>query len=96
MKHKYETRLSSIWSFYSLNRYPTFYNLYLDDNKIKHVRYKPNQFYIRDSKSFIINMNKLIENEEIYPAPLEVCRYCDRRDEWLTKKTRTKNWQKSW
>jgi len=95
-KQAYETRLCSIWSFYSLNRYPIFYNLYLDKDKVAQVRYKPNQFYIRDSKAFLLKMHELIEDDGVYPAPLELCQNCDRRSECLTTRTRTRNWQKGW
>jgi hypothetical protein len=96
LKQSYETRLTSVWSFYSLNKYPLFYNLYLNGAKVDYVRYKPNQFYIRDSRDFFLNMKELIEQEKIYPAPVEVCVRCDRRHECQTSRTRTKNWQKSW
>jgi hypothetical protein len=96
LRQSYETRLSSIWSFYSLNKYPVFYNLYLNDDKVEYVRYKPNQFYVRDSKGFLLNMQGTVEDDRVYPAPLELCRRCDRRQECQTSKTRTKNWQKSW
>lgn len=96
IKQSYEARLISIWSFYSLNKYPVYYNLYLDGNKVSHVRYKPNQFYIRDSKKFLLGMKDLVEMDGIYPAPIEVCARCNRRSECQTTKTRTKNWQKGW
>jgi hypothetical protein len=96
VKQSYETRLASVWSFYSLNRYPTIYNLYLNEDKVEWVRYKPNQFYIRDSRTFLVNLKDVIESDATYPAPFEVCNRCSRRDECQTSKTRTKNWQKSW
>lgn len=96
LKQSYETRFASVWSFYSANNYPTFYNLYLDGDKVKHIRYRPNQFYIRDSKAFLLRMKGVINLIEIYPAPMEVCNGCNRRLECQTSKTRTKNWQKSW
>jgi hypothetical protein len=96
MKQSYETRLISTWSFYSLNRYPLFYNLYYKDDKVEYIRYKPNQFYIRDSKNFINRMGEIIEAESLYPAPYEVCKGCSRRTECQTSRTRTRNSQKSW
>ena len=96
LRQLYETRVASVWAFYSINRYPTFYNLYREDNKIKHVRYRPNQFYVRDSRQFLLGMKDLIEDDGLYPAPLELCLNCNRRPECQTMKTRTKNWQKSW
>lgn len=96
MKQSYETRLAAVWSFYSLNRYPVFYNIYLDDKKVKRIRYKPNQFYIRDSKTFLLNMKDLIEDKGLYPAPREICENCNRRAECRTVKTKTMSWQKSW
>lgn len=96
IKQSYEARLISVWSFYSLNRYPVFYNLYLDNDKVEQVRYKPNQFYIRDSKAFLKGVDQIINDIKIHPAPLEICRNCARRQECQTSKTRTKNWQKSW
>lgn len=96
LRQAYETRLISIWSFYSLNRYPAFYNLFLDKDKIEYARYKPNQFYIRDSKSFVSRFNNIIEIEDVYPAPYEVCSGCNRRLECQTTRTKTKNSQRSW
>lgn len=96
MKQSYETRIASVWSFYSLNRYPVFYNLFFEKDKVEYIRYKPNQFYVRDSKIFISRLNKIIELEETYPAPQEVCNGCDRRIECQTAKTRVRNSQKSW
>ncbi len=96
LRQSYETRLSAVWSFYSLNQYPVFYNLYLNEDKVEQVRYKPNQFYIRDSKKFLLKMKGLVEDKGVYPAPVELCQRCERRLECQTEKTRTKNWQKSW
>lgn len=96
LRQAYETRVSSVWSFYSINKYPIFYNLYLDGDKVKQVRFKPNQFYIRDSKTFLLKMVDLVEDKGIYPAPLEICRMCNWRDECRTSRIRTKNSQKSW
>jgi len=96
LRQSYQTRFASVWSFYSLNKYSVFYNLYFNENKIKHVKYKPNQFYIRDSRTFITKMVNLVGDDGLYPAPLEVCRECSRRTECRTSKTRTTNWQKSW
>jgi len=98
MKQLYETRLVSVWSFYSLNKYGVFYNIYWDEEeeKLKHIRYKPNQYYIRDSKKFFMNIGKRIDEQYIYPPPYEVCINCARRAECLTTKTKRQNWQKSW
>lgn len=98
MRQSYETRLISLWCFYNLNRYPVFYNLFFDkeNDKVSHIKYKPNQFYIRDSKAFISRLGGLFENNQVYPAPYEVCNACDRRPECQTTKIRIKNSQKSW
>jgi len=96
MKQSYETRLAAVWSFYSLNRYPVFYNIYIDEGKVKRIRYKPNQFYIRDSKAFLLSMKRLIEEQNVYAAPREICKSCSRRKECRTTKTKTESWQKSW
>lgn len=76
----YETRFASVWSFYVLNKYPVFYNLSIEDKKIKNIKFTPNQFYIRDNKKFWLNMKDRFLHEKIYPAPISVCKNCSKRE----------------
>lgn len=90
LMQSWETRLMSIWSFYVLNRNPTFYNLRLDwaETKVTMNKFTPNQAYIMDTKEDFLSMEDLITARLSYQAPLEICRKCDRRDECLTTELR--------
>ena len=76
----YEVKLASVWAFYARNRYPTIYNIYLENGKYKEVCLKTNRNYIKKSKIDINNMERLFYSYK-YVAPPEVCNKCDRRKE---------------
>jgi hypothetical protein len=77
----YECKLISIWAFYSINRYISIYNIYEDKGKIKELKFRPNQYYIRQAKKDLLDITKTLEHNISYFAPHEICRGCARRDE---------------
>jgi hypothetical protein len=80
LKASYEVKLASVWAFYARNRYPSIYNIYLENGKYKEVCFKTNRNYIKKSKIDINNMERLFYSYK-YVAPPEVCNQCDRRKE---------------
>lgn len=80
LKASYEGKLAAVWGFYSRNKYPYIYNIYLENNRYKEVVFKTDKDYIRKSKIDINNMDRLFYSYR-YAAPPEICSNCSRRNE---------------
>lgn len=86
LKATYESRFAAIWAFYSLNRYPRFYNFYFKDQKIEQVDFKVDQKYVMTSIKLFANIiNTLTIEQKTYPAPSEICLNCSWREECPTR-----------
>jgi hypothetical protein len=80
LRNSYEAKLAAVWSFYSRNKYPNIYNIYLENNKYKEIVFKTTKEYIRKSKIDINNMDRLFYSYR-YAAPTEICNGCARRNQ---------------
>lgn len=65
---------NAIWSFYHLNKLPTFVNIWFEDGKIKHEIYKVNEEYILKAKRDLVTIGKHLKN---YVLPtIQTCKTC--------------------
>ena len=71
---RYETMHNAIWSFYHLNKLPTFVNIWFEDGKIQHEIYKVNEEYILNAKRNLVTIGK---NLNIFVLPtIQTCKTC--------------------
>jgi hypothetical protein len=80
LKMSYEVQFISLWAFYARSRYPEVVNIFVEDNELKEVRYKPTEKNIKSAK---LNLNNLVKvpYDYICTPPAEVCKGCSRRKE---------------
>jgi hypothetical protein len=71
---RYEVMHNAVWSFYQLNKLPTFVNLWFENGKIQHETYKVDEEYILKAKRNLITVGK---NLNIFVLPtIQTCKTC--------------------
>jgi hypothetical protein len=71
---KNEIMHNAVWSFYHLNKLPTFVNIWYENHKIHHEFYKVNEDYILKAKKNLITIGKNLKHF-IIPT-INTCKPC--------------------
>lgn len=73
---RYEVMHNAIWSFYYLNKLPTFINIWFDKETIRYETIKVDEKYILRAKRMLITIGK---NLNIFVVPtIQTCKNCSR------------------
>jgi len=71
---RYEVIHNAVWSFYCLNKLPSFVRIWFDGEKIRHETLKVNEKYILKAKKILIGIG---QNINIFVTPtIQTCLKC--------------------
>lgn len=87
--NKFEVMHNAVWSFYHLNKLPSFTMIWFDGEKIRHENYKVDEKYILKAKKHLVAIG---QNINIFVVPtIQICQRCsmiDQCDRFIEKKAK--------
>lgn len=76
--NRYEVMHNAVWSFYCLNKEPTFTRLWFDGEEIRRENIRVDDKYILKAKKLLIKLGQNTDNFII--PPIQICEGCSKID----------------